>query len=177
MTLIEKEDYEKAMRIATHAHEGQKRHSGEPYINHPLRVAKLVHSYELKTIALLHDVLEDTKVVSVELLSHGFSTVVVEAVQALTRREGEDYFQFIERCKRNDKARVVKLADIADNLRDLKPGSLRDKYLFAQARLMEYFEGARIYVSEDYPIQIDLMSGEHDYKFRIILAPRVSNDE
>ncbi len=55
---------EKAYRLASAAHEGQKRKSGEPYIIHPLDVAIILADLEmdLETIAagLLHDVVEDT---------------------------------------------------------------------------------------------------------------------
>lgn len=46
----------------------------------------------------------------------GFSAEIVEAVECLTRREGESYGEFIQRAKVNSLARRVKLADLQDNL-------------------------------------------------------------
>ena len=56
----------KAYHFANEAHEGQKRTSGEPYITHPLAVAKILAEmhmdHQCLMAALLHDVIEDTSV-------------------------------------------------------------------------------------------------------------------
>ena len=55
---------EKAWHYATDAHSGQSRQSGEPYIIHPVEVAKILINLKLDThticAAFLHDILEDT---------------------------------------------------------------------------------------------------------------------
>ncbi len=63
------EDLEKitrAYRLAEKAHEGQARSSGEPFVHHPLEVAKIVADLHMDAVtivsALLHDVREDTTV-------------------------------------------------------------------------------------------------------------------
>jgi (p)ppGpp synthase/HD superfamily hydrolase len=83
------------------------------------------------TVAVLHDVVEDTEV-TLDDLSSEFGHVVVEAIDALSRRgKAERYVDFIARAKSNPISRMVKIADIEHNLTDLKPGSMRDKYELA----------------------------------------------
>lgn len=109
---------DKAATIAARAHHGQVRKDGTPYFCHPVRVAIRVDGKLAGTVALLHDVLEDTDVTLGDLAAEGFSQEVLDAVWALTKRPGEKYSAFILRCKVNELARKVKLADIEDNLAD-----------------------------------------------------------
>ena len=129
----------RAREIATEAHELQKRACGEPYINHPGRVAQSVaHLGEVYVAtAWLHDVVEDTKWELEQLTQEGFSPEVVEAVGRLTKREGEDYEDFVDRAAETEVSRLVKIADIRDNLRtvDLYKPENRDKYEDALRRL------------------------------------------
>jgi (p)ppGpp synthase/HD superfamily hydrolase len=60
--LSENEAFEVALEIAARAHKGQVDKNGIAYITHPLAVAARLESLELKTIALLHDTIEDTDV-------------------------------------------------------------------------------------------------------------------
>lgn len=106
-----------AERVASEAHAGQTDEAGRRYLDHPRRVAARVSSTTTEPDAVaaawLHDVVEDTPVTLDRLRELGFSETVVEAVDALTRRPGEDdYFRPIAT---NDVARVVKLADLWDN--------------------------------------------------------------
>lgn len=129
--------YLKALNLLMHKHYGQKDKAGMDYYFHPVRVsARCV--CEKKMAALLHDVLEDTDTTEEELRRLGFSAETVEAVVALTRKEGETYAEFIRRCERNATAHEVKIADLEDNmtltrLTDLKENDLSrlNKYLHA----------------------------------------------
>jgi (p)ppGpp synthase/HD superfamily hydrolase len=122
----------KAEELAYKYHNGQKRWDGSPYINHPVRVANSLISEHKKIVALLHDVIEDTYVTADDLIKEGIPANLVKTVQDLSRQPEESYLDFILRLSMNSLAVDVKLADLEDNLRDLKPGSLRDKYLLAQ---------------------------------------------
>jgi len=106
---------ERAIAIAAQAHEGQFDKGGSPYILHPLKVMMRVSTLEERMAAVLHDVVEDTPVSLDELRGQGFSPAVLAAIDALTKREGEDYPLFVERAGRDPIARVVKLADLAEN--------------------------------------------------------------
>ena len=105
-----------AVSLATKAHQGQKDKAGATYINHPLRVMSRMNTDEEKMAAVLHDVVEDTSVTLQNLRVAGYPKSVVDAVDALSRRKGETYEQFIERLKPNALARKVKIADLEDNM-------------------------------------------------------------
>ena len=106
---------ERAIEIAAKAHAGQVDKAGAPYVLHPLRMMLAVRTPEARMVAVLHDVVEDAEVTLEELRAEGFPAVVLEAVEALTSREGEDYEAFIRRVAPNPIAREVKLADLRDN--------------------------------------------------------------
>jgi (p)ppGpp synthase/HD superfamily hydrolase len=108
---------EKALQIAAKAHEGQKDKSGLPYILHPLRVMMRVEGEEAQMVAVLHDVIEDTSVTVADLRQAGFSEQVIAAVLCVTHQKDEPYADYVVRCKGNDVARRVKLADLEDNSR------------------------------------------------------------
>jgi (p)ppGpp synthase/HD superfamily hydrolase len=108
---------EKALVIAAQAHEGQTEKRGLPYILHPLRVMQAVDAAEARIAAVLHDVVEDTSVTLEDLRRAGFSEAVITAVDCLTHRQGEPYADYVVRCRRNEIARRVKLADLEDNAR------------------------------------------------------------
>jgi (p)ppGpp synthase/HD superfamily hydrolase len=111
-----KDDYVKtALAIAIKAHEGQKDKAGVDYIEHPKTVASFVSSDEAKAVAYLHDVLEDTAITAGDLLKAGIPVAVVKAVEILTKRQHEDYAEYLSKVKNNPIARLVKLADLKHN--------------------------------------------------------------
>lgn len=126
---------EKAILIATNAHNGQTDKAGKPYILHPLRVMMSVDSMDEKIVAVLHDVIEDTFITIKDIENTGFSSEVVAALDALTRRDGESYERFIVRVMTNRTACIVKLADLEDNM-DLS--RLSEVTEAAQKRLEKY---------------------------------------
>jgi (p)ppGpp synthase/HD superfamily hydrolase len=124
-----------ALEIATKAHLGQTDKLGANYIDHPLRVHRnlLTHPEfqaldagskdDCEVAALLHDVIEDSgtgegsqKFTKEDLLSLGFTPRSVELVVLLTRVEGVDKDDYYRAINDNPLARLVKWADIADNL-------------------------------------------------------------
>lgn len=109
---------ERAIEIAASAHAGQTDKAGQPYILHPLRVMLAVSGGEAERIvAVLHDVLEDCpEWGAVSLAEAGFSETVVEAVESVTRRAGEEYMDYVLRAEANPIGRMVKIADLQDNL-------------------------------------------------------------
>ena len=122
---------ERAIEIAAQTHAGQVDKAGQPYILHPLRLMLAVSSPEARMAAVLHDVVEDSggKVRFETLRAEGFSEAVVAAIEALTKRDGEDYEAFIRRLAPNPLAREVKLADLRDNsdLRRIAAPTERDR--------------------------------------------------
>lgn len=144
---------EKAADFARKAHAGQKRKDGKEYFTHVEEVAKIVDEnwfylipYEARKVwndckdhvvaaAYLHDVIEDCGVTKQQLIDDGFSVMTAEIVDALSKKEGENYHDFILRIHNGGAFRVgavaVKLADLQHNMSDLNEGSLKDKYRLA----------------------------------------------
>ncbi len=107
---------EKAILFALKVHSGQKDKAGKEYILHPLRVMLCFENKQQQIVAILHDVLEDSDMTEQDLQKAGFCEEIIKAVVCLTKKEGECYFDYIERVKQNDIAREVKLADLEDNM-------------------------------------------------------------
>ena len=146
----ELEMVQKAFEFANEAHKGVRRRSGEPYILHPIAVAKIVVSniglgYKSIIAALLHDVVEDTDY-TVDDLRNLFGDKVATLVEGLTKiktvldneDKAEKKSMQAENFKRilltlNDDVRVVliKLADRLHNCRTIEfmPDHKRDKIL------------------------------------------------
>ncbi|MCY1416766.1 Bifunctional (p)ppGpp synthase/hydrolase relA [compost metagenome] len=106
---------ERAIAVAARAHEGQRDKAGVAYILHPLRVMLRVDTTEQRIVAVLHDVLEDSPMTLADLAREGFPLKILAAVNALSRRPGENYQAFVERLADDPLAKAVKLADIEDN--------------------------------------------------------------
>ena len=134
---------ERAIAIAAKAHEGQVDKAGAPYIFHPIRMMLSVGTAEARIAAVLHDVVEDTPITLQELRAEGFPGAVLEAVELLTKREGEDYEAFIRRVAPNAIAREVKLADLRDNLdlsRIAQPTAKDHQRVEKYQRAVQYLE-------------------------------------
>jgi (p)ppGpp synthase/HD superfamily hydrolase len=128
-----------AISLAALAHGGQTDKAGEPYLLHPLRVMLACKTLETRLAAVLHDTVEDTDI-TLEDIAARFPLAVVAAVDALTCREGETYFEYIGRARENPIAREVKMADLRDNYLNperqatLRP-DLRERYAKAMSLL------------------------------------------
>ncbi len=105
----------RAMKLCYQAHAGQTDKGGLPYVFHPFHVAEQMDDEISTTVALLHDIVEDTPMTLDELRAEGFPPEVVEAINALSRRESERYMDYVDRLKKNPLAKKVKLADLAHN--------------------------------------------------------------
>ena len=107
---------EKAIGIAVEAHRGHRDRTGAPYILHPMHVMAGVDSDTEKIVAILHDVVEDTEWTFERLTQEGFPDEVIEALKCVTKREGEEYDDFVKRSASNAIARKIKLADLDHNM-------------------------------------------------------------
>ena len=77
--------------------------------------------------AVLHDVIEDTNWQLDYLRAERFSESVIQAIDCLTHREGEEYTAYIDRISTNNLAREVKLPDLTENMNLLRLPSLKSK--------------------------------------------------
>lgn len=109
----------KAIYIATKIHRDQYDKGGKPYILHPLHIMnQLMFDVELATIGVLHDVIEDSKgrVDFVTLTLAGFSRRILEGLDLLTHKEGDDYLGvYIKNICSNYDAIRVKRKDLEHN--------------------------------------------------------------
>ncbi|WMS88751.1 GTP pyrophosphokinase [Pleionea litopenaei] len=109
--------------ISREAHLGQYRKNGKPYIEHVIDVvSKLKDDDIAKAVAWLHDVLEDTDMKESDLLDAGVSKNIVDIVLLLTKKREQSYDDYINKVRKHEIARKVKIADIISNLND-NPGN------------------------------------------------------
>ena len=124
----------KAYNLANEKHKDQKRHSGEPYIIHPMNVAYILADVGLddSTIcaALLHDVIEDTDVTDQDIRKQ-FGDEIADMVEGVTKlgtmnfvsveeRQVEDYRKMFLAMGKDIRVIIIKLADRLHNMRTLK---------------------------------------------------------
>jgi (p)ppGpp synthase/HD superfamily hydrolase len=107
----------RAAKIAEEVHASQRDKTGQRYIEHCRRVVDAVETMDQKVVAYLHDVLEKGDGwTRTRLEEAGFGPAVASAVDAMSRRDGEDYFAFVRRAASNPLALPVKRADLEDNV-------------------------------------------------------------
>jgi GTP diphosphokinase / guanosine-3',5'-bis(diphosphate) 3'-diphosphatase len=107
----------RAREIASAAHEGQVDKAGAPYFAHPARVAASLEDPAARCAAYLHDVVEDCPGWTLARLgAEGMPADVIAAVDALTKRAGEDNEAYLARVLANPLAVCVKIADLRDNM-------------------------------------------------------------
>ncbi|MBR2066770.1 MAG: HD domain-containing protein [Solobacterium sp.] len=105
----------KAMRLAFVAHQSQVDKSNIPYINHPLHLAEEMDDEVSCTIALLHDVVEDTQYTFSDLEKE-FPKEVIDVLRLLTHEKNVPYSEYIKKLSSNEIARKVKCADLKHNM-------------------------------------------------------------
>ncbi|MBO5787076.1 MAG: HD domain-containing protein, partial [Bacteroidaceae bacterium] len=125
----------KAFNFARQAHKGVRRHSGEPYIMHPLAVAQIV-SKEIGLgstsicAALLHDVVEDTDY-TIEDIKNLFGQKIADIVNGLTKISGgvfgvqaseqaENFKKLLLTMSEDIRVILIKIADRLHNMRTLE---------------------------------------------------------
>ena len=124
---------EKAYKCAYNAHEGQTRSSGEPYITHPIAVAKILADlkldYQTIVAALLHDVIEDTPITE-DNLRQLFGDAVTNLVIGVTKldklqfrdhkeAQAENFRKMIMAMTNDIRVILIKLADRTHNMRTI----------------------------------------------------------
>lgn len=107
-------DVEAARSFAARVHSGQTDKAGLPYIMHPERVAGRLTTPEAQVVGWLHDTVEDTAVTLSEIEAR-FGSETAAAVDAISRREGEAWSDYLSRVEANPIARQVKISDLIDN--------------------------------------------------------------
>ena len=173
---------ERAFDIAYHAHEGQCRKSGEPYIIHPLWVGIILADLELdkETIVagILHDVIEDTDMTLEQLREMGFPNEVLEALEYLTHSEGVEYFDYyLLHCLNVNNVRISRcmfyvsnlLKEIVDNKGKYK-AEMSDRVPFTITP-----EQVKNFEFSDYPISISEITKRFNALINTLLVKELKN--
>lgn len=114
----------KAIEVAVKAHKNQPDKSGMPYILHPLRVMLEFKDPVLMSIAVLHDVVEDTSVTIQDLRDMGFTERILRGVEDMTHKKETSREEYYSKIKKNHDAREVKIKDVFDNISPDRMGLL-----------------------------------------------------
>ncbi len=130
----EKNKVRDALKLSEKVHSNQLRKSGDPFITHPLEVAKILTSIKLDAdsivAGLLHDTLEDTNL-HIDEINKTFGSEIVALVDGLTKinkyslkvknqKFGENYKKLILATTKDLRVILVKLADRLHNMRTIK---------------------------------------------------------
>ena len=142
----------RAYRFGARAHEGQHRASGEPYIHHPLQVARILAGMHLdaQTIvaAILHDVIEDTATAKGQVekefgrevaeLVDGVSKLTHLSFESKAQAQAENFRKMMLAMARDIRVIIVKLADRLHNMRTLSALAPAKRRLVARETLDIY---------------------------------------
>ena len=135
--------FERAYRVASEAHRGQRRRSGEPYLTHPVEVTRILldllrrrSDLTILEAALLHDTVEDNQDVTLVDLQKNFGSDVAVLVDGVTKigdlpfrtaegTQSENYRKMLLSMAKDIRVILIKLADRLHNMRTLD--SLREE--------------------------------------------------
>src|SRR5437764_1403613 len=169
----------RAFRFAAKAHEGQQRRSGEPFIMHPVGVAKICAELRLDeqtlAAALLHDVVEDTDT-PVALVRDEFGPEIAQLVDGVTKltrvqfqsreqAEAENYRKMVVAMSEDERVILIKLADRLHNLRQIE-------YLGKQKQLQKARETLEVYAPLAHRLGIHALKWELEDLAFATLHPR-----
>lgn len=116
---IKKHDsYTKAEKIVRRLFKGKVDKGGNPYLEHLYYVSNHLEELDMKTVGLLHDLLEDTIITEEDLKLIGFSDKVVNALSIITKDDNEAYEEYIDRILESNNmiAINVKVVDMENNM-------------------------------------------------------------
>ena len=153
----------KAKQFATEKHKNQvRKFSGEPYVNHPIRVSQLVLKYskednlsKMVAAALLHDTVEDTDTTYAEIQKE-FGPAVAVLVKELTSepdiKESKAEYLSNKMFMMSDQALLIKLADRLDNVTGIKntPVEFSQRYIKETKIILESLFCSRTQMSSEH---------------------------
>lgn len=174
----------RAYRVGAHAHAGQARKSGEPYITHPVAVAGILAELGLdaETIiaAILHDTLEDTQLSRLEL-SAEFGETVTELVDGVTKldkmrfsnrqeADAESFRKMLLAMARDIRVILIKLADRLHNMRTLGAKDASSRRRIARETLEIYAPIAQRLGMNKFKAELQDLGfrGLHPDRYRVI---------
>lgn len=123
------EHLDRAILMAAQAFDGRVDRQGQPYMAHAVRVMLDVDGDDQRTVAILHDVFEWGTITLRQFVSAKFPKRVIDAVDAMTKREGESIAEHSVRVQASELAAAVKIADLRDNALEWRLDALPNKAL------------------------------------------------
>lgn len=128
----------KAKLFAERKHANQLDKAGASYVFHLSFVAEMLAGEQDDVIATawLHDSVEDTETTLIEIRNL-FGESIADAVDAITKRDGEKYQSYLQRVKSNEIARKVKIADLTHNMDLTRLPQITDKDLERSAKYQQ----------------------------------------
>lgn len=142
-----------AYDMAENVHQFQQRNDGTPYLWHPTRVTRIlldelnITEPDVLITGLLHDTLEDSDILTPEVLDYNFGSTVAYMVETLTKEvrvddgplRAEIDKEYVERLKRSfETVRIIKLCDRLDNFRCLDFNLKRNPYKYVKETSEHY---------------------------------------
>ncbi len=124
------------MRIAYDAHRDQTDLAGIPYVFHPFHIAEQMDDEITTVVALLHDVVEDSRYTFEDLKIFGFGDDIIEPLRLLTRDKSLPYDEYIKCLSQDPTASKVKLADIEHNLDETRCPEMTEHILKLRKRYL-----------------------------------------
>jgi GTP pyrophosphokinase len=168
----------RSFRTAEHAHAGQLRHSGEPYITHPIAVAQILADLGIGSTtlaaALLHDTVEDTDY-SLEALTADFGPEIAMLVDGVTKldkvkygdsAQAETVRKMVVAMSRDIRVLVIKLGDRLHNARTWQ-------YVPAEKAIRKAQETLEIYAPLANRLGISAIQHELEDRSFAVLYPKV----
>ncbi|MBN1448613.1 MAG: bifunctional (p)ppGpp synthetase/guanosine-3',5'-bis(diphosphate) 3'-pyrophosphohydrolase [Bacteroidetes bacterium] len=152
-----------AYEMASSVHEFQVRNDSTPYFWHISRVARIVvqeleyYNGDVISASLLHDVLEDSDIITAEVIKYNFNAYISYIVEVLTKkihlfgvqREQSDQ-EYIERLRfASVDCKIVKFAERLDNYRCLEYGVKRNPFRYIEETERDYYSMTEI---DDHPM-------------------------
>lgn len=168
---------DKAALICVFAHQGQRDKVGQPYFQHPMRVAMACENEKEKIVALLHDVIEDTEITKEYLQKEGFPEEIVEAILSVTKRCGETYVDFVARAAQNPIGRIVKLHDLEDNLNIFRLQELDEDMAKRFNKYLRTYRYLKQEIEDHKPIQTTKPKEEHAASTKQKESPKVMPED
>ncbi len=142
-----------AYELARDVHQFQQRNDGTPWFWHPTRVTKIllnelnITDTDLLVASLLHDTLEDSDILTPEVIDYNFGAYVSFLVETLTKeiriedgplREQIDR-EYVERLRHSpEECKIIKLSDRLDNMRCLEFNLKRNPYKYVKETSEHY---------------------------------------
>jgi (p)ppGpp synthase/HD superfamily hydrolase len=142
-----------AFEMAGSVHEFQVRNDSTPYFWHLSRVASIVireleyYNGDVISAALLHDVLEDSDIITAEVIKYNFNAYISYIVEVLTKnihllgmQRRQEETEYIERLRfASIDCKIVKFAERLDNYRCLEFGVKRNPFLYIEETERDYY--------------------------------------